>query len=79
MCSSDLRIFRLNSLFHQIRLTVDPQQKISASIGVVFTREGRNTFQELYLQADKALYETKRKGRNGCTVYDAPEETISPS
>lgn len=73
------RIFRLNSLFHQIRLTVDPQQKISASIGVVFTREGRNTFQELYLQADKALYETKRKGRNGCTVYDAPEETISPS
>lgn len=48
------------------------QQKschISASIGIsIFPREG-SRFDLLYQSADTALYQTKKKGKNGFTIY----------
>ena len=35
-----------------------------------YPADGTN-FTELYEKADKALYKTKRSGKNGFTVYEA--------
>lgn len=44
---------------------------VSASIGIaIFSRDG-NTFQELYECSDKALYVSKRSGKNRFTFYDS--------
>lgn len=43
--------------------------EIAASIGVaLFPRDGK-TFDELYKNADKALYSVKNNAKNGCTIY----------
>lgn len=43
--------------------------KIAASIGVaLFPKDGK-TFDELYKNADKALYSVKNNAKNGCTIY----------
>lgn len=43
--------------------------KMSASIGVALAPCHGTSFTELYQNADYALYETKRRGRNGYTLY----------
>ena len=44
---------------------------VSASIGIaIFGRDG-STFQELYECSDKALYISKRSGKNRFTFYDS--------
>ena len=42
-------------------------QKISLSIGAVVTNQ-KYQFNELYHEADQALYEVKRQGRNGFKI-----------
>ena len=43
--------------------------EIAASIGVsLFPRDGK-TFDELYKNADKALYSVKNNAKNGCSIY----------
>lgn len=42
---------------------------VTASIGIAFSGIDGDTFQELYEKADKALYATKKNGKNGCTIY----------
>lgn len=42
---------------------------ISASIGIAVYPENANTYEELFEKADQALYETKRNGRNGYTIF----------
>ena len=42
--------------------------KVSASIGIAVAEEGA-TFRELYERADKALYDVKKRGRNGYSIY----------
>ena len=42
--------------------------KVSASIGIAVAEEGV-TFRELYERADKALYDVKKNGRNGYSIY----------
>lgn len=46
---------------------------ISASIGIALTPEAGTDFETLYQNADSALYQTKKKGRRGYTVYSASE------
>ena len=41
----------------------------STSIGIAIFPDHANTVDDLLKRADNALYETKRKGRNGYTVY----------
>ncbi|MCI5595221.1 MAG: diguanylate cyclase [Lachnospiraceae bacterium] len=43
--------------------------KVSVSIGVSYAPDCGQTYLDLYHHADEALYETKRKGRNGYTVF----------
>ena len=42
----------------------------SASIGISVARENGDTFEQLYQYADLALYQTKRRGKNGYTIYN---------
>lgn len=45
--------------------------QISASIGVAIYPEAGKDFETLYQNGDKALYQTKRMGKSGYTVYSA--------
>lgn len=47
----------------------DGTYKISASIGAVIAPRYGNTFQELYTKADKALYISKKGGKDRYTIY----------
>ncbi len=47
----------------------DKKYKVSASIGAAFFPQHGNSFSELYQCADKALYESKRKGKDTYTLY----------
>lgn len=49
-------------------------KKLSVSLGVSYVPDYGKTYLELYTNADIALYETKRKGRNGYTIYIAGEK-----
>ena len=43
--------------------------EIAASIGVSLFPKNGKTFDELYKNADKALYAVKNNAKNGCTIY----------
>lgn len=43
--------------------------EMSASIGIVLAPADGKTYEELYRNADLALYETKRNGKNGYAVF----------
>ncbi|OON91822.1 MAG: hypothetical protein ATN32_02200 [Candidatus Epulonipiscium fishelsonii] len=42
---------------------------ISASVGIAMTREVSSNFKDLYLNADIAMYESKKLGKNRFTIY----------
>lgn len=44
---------------------------IHVSIGVAIRKDSSATLTDLYRNADRALYETKRRGKNGYTFYSA--------
>lgn len=45
------------------------QWKISVSIGVAIAPKAGTDFETIYRKADYALYETKRRGKNGYTIF----------
>jgi diguanylate cyclase (GGDEF)-like protein len=45
--------------------------EISVSIGIALYPQQGNTFQELYQKADRALYHSKRCGKNQYFIYDS--------
>lgn len=47
--------------------------KMSVSIGIALAPQNGRSFAMLYEKADKALYQTKDKGKNGYTVYEEKE------
>ena len=52
------------------RVIEDSQGKVTvtASIGITVC-QGKGDYETLYKQADDALYNTKKNGRNGRTLY----------
>lgn len=46
---------------------------LTCSVGIALTPTHGTTFEELYRSADKALYQAKRCGKNGCAVYEDTE------
>lgn len=46
------------------------KEKISLSIGIAYAPMHGEGYQQLYLSADKALYQTKERGKDGFTEYD---------
>lgn len=47
--------------------------KMSVSVGIALAPQHGRSFAKLYEKADKALYQTKDKGKNGYTVYEEKE------
>ena len=64
---------RINDLLKKIpemKIAEMDNQSITISVGVALAPESGNTFIKLYRHADQALYETKRAGRNGYSIYN---------
>lgn len=49
--------------------------RMSASMGVSISPENGRDFNSLYESADRALYETKKRGKNGYTIASDAEKT----
>ena len=47
--------------------------KMPVSVGIALAPQHGRSFAMLYEKADKALYQTKDKGKNGYTVYEEKE------
>lgn len=70
--SKDVAIARarqLTEVFKQIQMPELEGQPITCSMGIAFAPQHGESYLELYKCADMALYETKRNGRDGLTVY----------
>ncbi len=52
-----------------------PSSQLTVSLGIAVYPDHGQTLEELLLASDKALYESKRAGRNRTTVYVPQEET----
>lgn len=55
----------LEKSYTQGKVTVN----LSASMGVVIAPMDGTKFEDLYKKADKALYQVKKEGKNGCKRY----------
>ena len=64
----------LSEQIHKLHIKELDGTEITTSIGLSCYPEHGTTWMELYQHADLALYETKRRGRNGYTVYIGEEE-----
>lgn len=69
----------LSAALHCVQVEGEKNWCMSASIGVAVARGSETTFEMLYQNADDALYETKKKGRNGYTIYRGGEHVPSDS
>lgn len=63
----------LESLAQPIK-TVNGTHRLSVSIGVAFYPEHGNAPEDLLRRADTAMYQAKRSGRNGFSVFDLGQE-----
>ena len=52
--------------------------KVSVSIGIAYTSDGKDDYAELYRKADLALYQAKAYGKNGYVVTDGKKRQESP-
>lgn len=64
----DAIINKLVTISTTLRNPSDGLPKVTLSVGIAFSPEGMS--EELYKQADKALYYVKEHGRNGYKFYD---------
>lgn len=60
-----------NKLANTIMLHNNHELKVTTSIGISEYQDDELTLNELLIQADKALYQAKRNGRNQTVVYEA--------
>lgn len=68
----------LANAFEHLCTVQDTEWNLSASIGIaIYPIHGAN-FETLYRNADTALYQSKRRGKNSYTLYDGAAETIYP-
>jgi diguanylate cyclase (GGDEF)-like protein len=55
----------------------EPRLSITSSFGVAVTRSPRLSLEQLVDQADQALYQSKRAGRNRCTLFEPAQPAAS--
>ncbi len=60
---------QLVKVLHHNYLEKDVVCPISTSIGVAIAPDAGTDFEQLYKNADRALYQTKKNGKNGFTIY----------
>lgn len=66
---------KADRLCRQIRSLISSEETgISCSIGIVYCKSPGLAFEEVYQKADQALYEQKKKGRDGYTVFRTKEQ-----
>jgi diguanylate cyclase (GGDEF)-like protein len=69
---------QIGELFHTIYRLNEAIFCVSASVGIAMFPEQGITFTQLYRSADDALYEAKRRGKNGYALLnEAGEYTYS--
>lgn len=67
---------RAKTICELTRKAFSPEVQISTSIGIaVFPRDGHN-FDELYRNADKALYHVKNAGKDNYALFNAGDTTL---
>ncbi len=72
----DQILSRLAKKYHH----TNKQINVTASIGVVFVDEEHRDYEVLYEAADVALYEVKKRGRNGAVICNKHESLyVTPS
>lgn len=64
----------LSSALHVTCVDGTSSWNMSASIGIAVAPESGTDFEMLYKNADVALYMTKKKGKNGFTIYGSPSD-----
>ncbi len=62
-----------------IKLDENDRVRLCASIGIALGHAGLDTFEGMYTHADRALYEVKRKGKNGFAFYGSDAGTTLSS
>ena len=67
---AEQRIHNLLKNLPEMKIEEMDNRSITISVGVALAPDNGNTFIELYRHADQALYETKRGGRNGYSIYN---------
>ncbi|WP_208590146.1 sensor domain-containing diguanylate cyclase [Gracilibacillus suaedae] len=63
-------LFQQNLTEHSMRINGEKQEKITVSIGLTTTNESIS-FEQMYKEADKALYQAKRAGRDRVEMINA--------
>ncbi len=61
---------RIKNIQKRVAQIHEENAEIHVSIGVAFRGKEKLNMKDLYRNADQALYETKRRGKNGYTIYD---------
>lgn len=61
---------RIKNIRKRVSQIHEENADIHVSIGVAIRGDSKCTLTDLYRNADRALYETKRRGKNGYTFYD---------
>lgn len=68
-CTDEFMYERAQQIFDKINMTLKlSEQNTSLSMGAIISNEKRNTFNELYETADKALYVSKESGRSKFSI-----------
>jgi diguanylate cyclase (GGDEF)-like protein len=57
----------------------EPRLSVTSSFGVAVTRSPRLALEQLIDQADQALYQSKRAGRNRCMLFEESPQTAQTS
>lgn len=59
------------SLLHRTYTHDEKTRSTSVSLGIAFSENGRGTYDELYKNADHAMYQAKRAGKNQYRIFGA--------
>lgn len=71
--NSQLAIDKANELCHSVHetyTTAGQKYTVSISVGIAIFSEDGKTYDELYSSADKALYHSKKAGKNAVTIFN---------
>ena len=72
LANTDVVEIKIQNLLKQvgsIRVEEMGEQKMTISVGIAFAPQHGSSFMDLYRKADHALYQTKRAGKNGYSLY----------
>lgn len=67
---AERKALQLVETIHNIKIDEFPELAVSISVGISYAPINGKSYIELSKCADKALYETKKKGKNGYSVYN---------